>query len=138
MCSECREVGGKHKADCFYAEKVAAKNGEAAPVVNPKPVGTVYAVHGAEKKTSKKKGEYVVASVVTMENKKGLLYSWHKTANERLLAVTYEKPLMMLAEVSEQKEGDKTFVQIDKLLELGGTVFADQELASPEGLFGEA
>jgi hypothetical protein len=73
-----------------------------------------------------------------MENKKGLLYSWHKTANERLLAVTYEKPLMMLAEVSEQKEGDKTFVQIEKLLELGGTVFADQELASPEGLFGEA
>ena len=138
-CNFCGKVNG-HEDDCkFAAKKAEPEKKEAAKseVIPPGPVKSMYSIISVVPKTSAAKGNYVLLSVMTLKNEKGTLYAWDNKIMQRLLNQTYEKPIPMIAEVSEQDEKGKKYFQIDKLLELGAVIFDDSEPDGIEGIEGE-
>jgi hypothetical protein len=138
MCSECRKIGG-HEPSCKFA--VAAEQDRLTSKPTTK---AAYTVTALAKKTSKKQGEYLLISVKTNEGA-GVIYVWRKTLFEALLALDYDKPVPLIAEVSQQDKDGKTFWQVEHLIELNSVPFIDdapaesESFAQPDGesLFGE-
>lgn len=136
-CGFCGKING-HADDCKFAAKKQSPT-EPKPDAKVAPEKSMYSVISAVAKKSTAKGDYVFLTVMNLQNQKGSLYAWDKSICDLLLSRTYEKPLPMIAEVSEQEEKGKKFYQIDKLLELGTKVFAEEPVveADPgENLFG--
>ncbi len=139
-CGHCGGVNG-HESDCKYAgTSGAAKTAQKSePEVVSGPVKSMYHVISVVSKKSAAKGDFVLLTAMNLQNQKGSLYAWDKRICDFLLSRTYEKPLPMIAEVSEQEEKGKKFYQIDRLLELGTKVFEDEpEMAVAEGEPGES
>lgn len=123
LCNDCRQTG-THAPDCKYAAKA-----EQDRLTSKGSSKAVYAVTGVEKKVSTKQGEYLVVSVLTVDNQKGVLYVWHHGLHEHFLRRNYSKPLPMMAEVTQNELSGKMFYQIEHLLELGGVIFVNDEPA---------
>jgi len=118
ICSECRKVNG-HEPTCKFAPK---------PEEKPKALCLIESVVQKTKKLTDgeiKKGKtsgepYLVIESSDNSGNKGKLYCWKTDLHDYLIG---KKNVSLLCEVSQQKAGDKTFLQLDVIHELGGVRF---------------
>jgi hypothetical protein len=133
MCSECRAIDG-HKPDCKFAVK-AEQEKRTAQLQK-----ALYLVLSADQKKKMKKGDkkgvptgdtYLVLKVVASTDKgdvEGLLYCWRTPLFEHFPVGKIDKRLV--AEVSTQQKDDKTYIQLEHVLELGGVPFVNDAPAA--------
>ncbi len=119
MCSDCGKIDG-HEPTC----KHAAKAEQDAKTSKPTTKG-LYLILGVQNKTDRKGKPYLLLEVVSSTpdgDKNGKLYVWHKSMFEYLSGVSDKK---LVCEVSEQKTGDKTYYNVEHILELDNVPFVD-------------
>jgi hypothetical protein len=122
MCAECRVVDG-HDKTCSQFGKLEQDRRTSSETVK-----AAYMIMDFEAKTKKKNNEpYLLLSVVAPDpnggaDKHGKLYVWHQSCHEYLKA---GKGKTLLCEVSTKKEGDKDFVSLEHILEIGGVPFVN-------------
>jgi hypothetical protein len=119
MCGKCGKIDS-HEDDC--PDKVAAEQDRKTSKPTTK---GLYLILSVEERTSKKKQPYLVLNVAigTPEgDKEGKLYVWNKALHGYLVQLSDKK---LVAEVSEQPQGDKTFFQVEHILELDGVAFVN-------------
>lgn len=135
MCGNCGLIG-KHAPDCKYA----TQDDKTSKPMNK----AMYLIEAAEKKVSKKQGDYVVLTVMGQDGTKGKLYVWDKKIHQPFLEQDYSTPVPAIMEVSEKETPDKKkFVEVEHLIELGAQKFVNDQPAESgmaeevgESLFG--
>lgn len=121
MCGDCGKINGHEESCKHYAQdkKTSAPTKKAA-----------YHILSVSKKKSKKGADYLVLDVTTPTNESGKLFCWHGSLHEYLMDAI-DKPI--LCEVTENKEGDQTYYQIEHLIEIAGQSFVDNKPAAQAG-----
>jgi len=147
MCAECRATGG-HLPSCKYRQKDAPKQEASqttaqAPTSAPEPTErdggeAVVKVNKIERKARKDKkgnvvGEYWQLDVLDNTNEQRTLYCFHSTLGQ--LLETYSTGNMCVVKFSVNQKGDKTYFQVEDVLEIAGTSYQDAEGISGEELF---
>jgi len=124
ICSECRQAKG-HAPDCKFAEKKQEAKSE------PKPPALCSIKSVTQKMKGQSKEPYLVLDVVAADGQEGKLYCWDKKMHDYLVG---KRDVTLLCQVTAQKtKDDKTFYQLDSILELGGVQFVDNKpVARPE------
>jgi hypothetical protein len=123
MCGECRTIDG-HTKECPHYSKTEQDAKTSKPMT--KAVYQLKSVKKAETK-SKNPRPYLTLEVVTAENVKGKLYVWHGSLHEFLINAPTDA--MLLAEVSQNDEDGKKFINVEHILELGGVQFVNDKPA---------
>jgi hypothetical protein len=125
ICADCGKTNG-HTADCKYAPK-AKQETKSAPAL----CKIVSVTQKSRKPTAEqvKKGiggaPYLVLEVTDQEGKSGKLYAWDTKTHDHLIG---RKDVVLVCEVSGQKTpDDKTFYQLEHILELDGVKFENDQ-----------
>lgn len=119
MCSDCSKIDG-HEESCKYFKSEQDKK-----TSKPTTKAAFLILEIVEKKKSKGGEPYLVLEVVQSTesgDQQGKLYVWHKTPQEYLKS---SKDKRLICEISEQKKDDKSFHQLEHIIELGGVPFVD-------------
>jgi hypothetical protein len=120
MCGHCGKING-HEESCPEFARAQQDAKTSKPTTR-----AAFMILEVTQKKKKDGGPYFLLEVVDPQDHQGKLYVWHKSLFEYLIKA---KGQSMMCEISEQNADNKTFHQLEHIIELAGVSFVDNKPA---------
>lgn len=143
MCSECRAVNG-HLPSCSYRQKQEGKpEQQATETKKPENLKWLVQVDAIDQRTKESKDEktgkvskreFLMLSCINAANENVTLYCWH-TGETRTRLLEIKPKTRCVFNVKAHPSGDKTYFQIEEIVEITGEQKAQGELIPPDDDF---